>query len=161
MSDVEPTQPRRRRGWLIAGLATGGVLLAAGGLAVGLAVSGVDRTDDAAVSRAFLTRYATGEASVCELATAELRSQLASDGRCRGEATGQQPQVRIQHIKACGDDALAWVQVTPPGQLGKPYASVGMDRVDGQWAVDSLRPMSQPMPVQPAPCASQTSNDGN
>lgn len=133
-----------------------------GGVASLLLLSGcgLDRSDDAAVARAFAQRYATGAGSACELATAQLRSELADDGRCRGESQGQQPQVTVDYSKVCGDDSQVWVRVNPPAQVGKPYASLGLDRLQDGWAVDRIRATSTPRPDGPARCETQSSYSG-
>lgn len=136
-----------------------GVALAVGVAGIGWwASSGTDRTDPTSTTTEFLTRYATHAPQVCELTTSKLRGEFTGDGRCTGQAGGQEPAVEIFSAKVCGDKALARAEVYPAGQVGTRYALVGLDLVDEQWSVRSVRPIQDRSVATATPGACDTSN---
>jgi hypothetical protein len=162
----------RRRRRLRIGLVVAGVvaLLAIGfGLAATFGAFGdrgpsnptVDRTSANAVASAFLSRYVAHDPSVCDLVSAQLHQQFEADGRCAGSPTGPAGAVTvIMPAIVCGDRAGYGAAVTPAGQLGAPYASVGLELDGSTWAVRSLLPLSDRSVIQPYRCATSNSYGG-
>lgn len=140
----------RHRG--LAAAAVGVVLLAAAVIAVQLLTGrGPDREDPAAVADAFARAYAGGEQQTCELATEDFLAELQARGRCGGRSSGDaSPQVLF--AKPCTTRALAGV-AWHGQELGAPYALLDMARTgEGEWAVDSVTPLSDRQAVQPGRC---------
>lgn len=157
---AQPTQPshRPRR---IALIIIGVVLTVVVGLGVLLAIThgpapspALDRTDPAAVGAEFLRRYASGDPAVCDLATVDLHSQLAREGRCTATtATGTASTVTTLFSKACGDRAGLQAQVAPAGRLTKPFAVVTLAVLSQQWAVTAVTPIEDRAALRPYACA--------
>lgn len=161
MTDALTTSRTRRIAALIGGAV---VVLAAGGLAVGLWEShqGPDRSDPASTATAFLQTYAVHDPAVCELITPTLNKKFTRDGRCGGTASGQTPTVQVFSAQPCGNKALVKTEVNPAGEVGQRYALVGLNLTDQQWQVNSLLPISdrQVATEPPAACATHSSYGG-
>lgn len=126
------------------------------------AANTVDRTDAAATAQAFVQRYAVHDPAACELASARLRPRLDADGRCGGAAHGGAPLTDVLNAQTCGNKALFSAAVTPAGEIGKPYVSIGLDRDPGgaQWSVDAVLPLTDRSVIKPYPCATHTQYTG-
>jgi hypothetical protein len=138
-------------------LATFGVFRGGGGSS---SAPSLDRTDPNAVAAAFLQRYAVHDPSVCGLVAPSLQPRFTSDGRCSGLAGGAATVTVITKAIVCGNRAGYAAQVSPPGQLGKPYASVGLELDGTTWSVRSLLPLSDRSVIQPYNCASSGNYGG-
>jgi hypothetical protein len=104
---------------------------------------GVNWTDPDSVAGAFVRRYATHDATVCELVTTALRGQMDREGRCSGPARGTPPRVVVLDAQTCGNVHHVDAAVTPEGEIGKRFVSVGLERSGGTaWLVRSVIPIA-------------------
>lgn len=115
--------------------------------------SSPDRGDPAATARSFIERYAVHDPGVCELVTTSLRKQFAHDGRCAGTAHGSTPRIDVLDARTCGDRSSFEAGVTPAGEIGEGYVSVGLEQVGEEWAVRSVLPLNDRSVIKPYPCA--------
>lgn len=147
---------RRRRVLVAAVIAVAVVLLAAATAGVLVGTRGPDREDPAAVAGAWAESYAAGDDRACELATAEFAPELESAGHCgSGPGESESSDVRVLYAQPCGTDALAGI-ADGDAVFGKPYALLGMDRsAEGEWAVDSVTPLSDREGLIPGDCDSE------
>lgn len=114
--------------------------------------SSPDRRDPAATARSFIERYAVHDPGVCELVTPDLRKRFASDGRCAGIAQGSTPRIDVLNAETCGDKSDFEAEVTPSGEIGERYVSLGLGQVGEEWAVDSVLPLDDRNLIKPYPC---------
>lgn len=112
----------------------------------------VDRASPESVATVFVQRYATHDSSVCELVTPRLYALLERQGRCAGRAGGDVPALMVLVSKTCGDKHGFGAQVTPPGEVGKPYIAIGVNRVGTEWLVDDLLPIQDRVVLRPYEC---------
>jgi hypothetical protein len=168
--DRAPRPPRgRRRTALIAG---GAVAMLAVGVAAGYILgqrpdadapaSEVNRADPTATAAAFVTRYARHDPSACELASTELRAQLTRDGRCAGAPAGPAPKVDVLiPASPCGTRAGMDAAVAPAGEVGAPYAHIGLAVSGSTWEVRSVLPLSDRGVIKPYGCAPPSTHYGD
>lgn len=140
-------------------LLTCGIAVVLGLVALGyVAVRGqdIDREDPAATAEAVTAAWVTNGEDVCALATPQWADELATQDRCTSTGSNQPAEdVRVLFAKPCATRALAGV-ASADGSLGAPYALLGMERDEqGQWAVDSLTPLSDRQAVQPGRCETE------
>ncbi|MGH3722443.1 MAG: hypothetical protein ACRDRI_27135 [Pseudonocardiaceae bacterium] len=115
-----------------------GVMIATMTGAIG---SAPERHDLTATAKAFIKLYTVHDPGVCELATASLRKQLARDGRCAGDTHGTTPRIHVIDARTYGDRSSFEAGVTPSGEIGEGYVSVGLEQVGEDWAVRSVLPL--------------------
>ncbi|GLZ28145.1 hypothetical protein Lesp02_03350 [Lentzea sp. NBRC 105346] len=159
------SQPRdRRRLRLVLGAVAAVVLLIVGWIVWPGDDAGPERAqrkpEPAEVATVFLQRYATGDPSVCELATEELRTKLHRDGRCSGTATGSVPAVEILFATTCADKTGVDAKLGTPGKAGAPYAHLGLDRSADSWLVRSFLPIGDVKAISSYACASPQTKYG-
>jgi hypothetical protein len=118
-----------------------------------LAGANVDRGDPEGTAAAFLRLYAAHDPAACELVATELRSRFDSDGRCGGEPSDVEPRLDVLDSRTCGDRHSFSAAVNPSGEITTPFVTVGLELVDGSWAVRSVLPLTERSVIRPFDCA--------
>lgn len=150
-------EPARRRRLLVGGIVAAVLVLALVGIGIatmtGELGSAPERRDPAATAAAFIARYAVHDPGVCELVTIDLRKRFARDGRCAGTARGTTPRIDVLDSGTCGDRSSFDAEVTPAGEIGERYVSLGLEQVGEEWAVRSVLPLDDRSLIKHYPCA--------
>ncbi|MGH3809397.1 MAG: hypothetical protein ACRDRU_22780 [Pseudonocardiaceae bacterium] len=148
--------PGRRSRLVVGGIVAAVVMLALLGVGIatmtGALSSAPDRRDPADVAKAFIERYAVHDPGACELVTVSLRKRFTRDGRCVGDAHGTTPRIDVLNARTCGDRSMFEAGVTPSGEIGEGYVSVGLEQVGEEWAVHSVLPLDDRNLIRPTTC---------
>lgn len=146
----------RRSRLVVGGIVAAVVVLALLGVGIakltGAIGSAPDRGDPAATAKSFIALYAVHDPGACELVTTSLRKRFARDGRCAGDAHGTTPRIDVLNARICGDRSMFEAGVTPSGEIGEGYVSVGLEQVGEEWAVDSVLPLDDRNLIKPTTC---------